>query len=227
MANVICNPFFEDGLLNWSYSRGVEVVDADIGGGAHQRLAQVPAGGFLAQDLANEHPVGDLRFTWYSLGSDEPAVDVVVSYADGTQARAEFRSESFGSGSMIGRELDLEGHRGVMSMRLDNVGSQPWGVSNFSIRADSVSRTCLRAFRPAAQAALPMSWVIALIRYLIETSQPPQPQNLRALLSSDFRFDESDARLASQLFSIDTKLDRLLELLMREQRTQAGKRPPK
>lgn len=224
MPDLICDPTFEYGLWNWANSPGVEVVDAELvaGTGVTRHVAKVPPAGYLAQSLPNLHPVGDLNFLWFSLGSAEPAMNVRVDYADSTYVEREFRSNLFGDpmAASVPLAVELEGHRGITSFRLDNVGAegQDWGVHFFPIRGrDDEFQLCEAPFRA------PYYWGETIMRRLIKEMRASQPRELRALLPQGFLSDEMDAKLEAKLFSIDMKLNKLLELLTRDQKSRSSK----
>lgn len=224
MPNLICDPTFEHGLWYWAHSPDVEVVHAGSGESVH--VAKVPPGGYLAENLSNLHPVGDLHFLWFSLGSAEPAMTVRVDYADGTHVEREFRSNLFGDPMMasVSVEVALEGHRGITSFRLDNVGGegQDWGVRFSGIRGreDEVQR-CAAA--PVNRIGFGPGWVSEMFWRLVEESRASQPHDPRAFLPRGRLSDEMDAELEAKLFSIDMKLNKLLELLTRDQKSGSSK----
>jgi hypothetical protein len=227
MPDLICDPTFEHGLWFWAHSPGVEVVDAVVTDeGGVLRVARVPPGEYLAGNLGNLHPVGDLNFYWLSLGSAEPAMDVRVDYTDGTQLVRELRADLFHRDPMMALvSVHLEGHRGITSFRLDNVGGegQDWGVFFLPIRGrdDEVQR-CPAI--PVSIMGFGPGWVREMFWRMVEESRASQPVNkLSGFPPQGFLSDEMDAKLEAKLFSIDMKLNKLLELLTHDQKSRSSK----
>jgi hypothetical protein len=149
-------------------------------------------------------------------------MNVRVDYADGTHVEREFRSNLFDdpTAAFVPVAVELEGHRGITSFRLDNVGGegQDWGVHFIPIRGrDDEFQYCSPpiGFGPG--------WYREMFWRMVEESRASQPHEPRAFLPRGRLSDEMDAKLEAKLFSIDMKLNKLLELLTRDQKSRSSK----
>jgi hypothetical protein len=67
-------------------------------------------------------------------------------------------------------------------------------------------------------------WVREMFWHMVEESRASQPVNkLSGFPPQGFLSDEMDAKLEAKLFSIDMKLNKLLELLTHDQKSRSSK----
>jgi hypothetical protein len=217
MANIICNDRFEKGLRCWSRSDGVEVVDAPLMPGSSVPAARIPSQGYLAQNLEERVPDGDLWFMLFSLGGTEAELDVRIDYSDGSRIDHRLRQE-FPPGQLaFRREVPVERDNPLARLRIRNVGSRESGVSLFSLEGDPV-RLCLCDRRSARHVNLPWPGMDWLRAHAYPDGFHPYgtPRSMSIA-------PEGESALASRFLDIEMKLDEILDLLRREQRPPQGK----
>ena len=214
MPNIICNPDFEFGLRCWTRDSGVVALDTQVWRGWILRLARIPAGRFLAQNLAHSVGAGnDLHFTWFSFGVAESALDVRIEYADGSTADYELRGDLFPRDSpfTLGN-CHVLGDVPIESIRLENLGPSATGVTGF--RLIGSGRIC-RCERPAFFERPPLGPPVP--------EDDPRDPRLTGIPRSMAYSPEDESALAERFFGIEMKLDRILDLLRGEQRPAQGK----